>query len=204
MVQNFEDDFWYVIHSAGYFADTIEKRYIFAHMLTNMVHLFPVNKLHRQGFDNSNPKPQTFYTYNKIPLYEKDVATADSLNKWIYDFRSSIQRKFSLPTVSNDPKKFGPHWWTVIHSAASASVTPELRFVFATMMKNLVRLIPCSQCCEHATAFIDKKTPVEFYCNSYDDLFYWTFLFHEYANDNTGCPNYKRLSYDQACRKYIQ
>ena len=144
-----------------------------------------------------------YILHNIHPLTDKFLTSSEALIQWIKEFKRLVQGSAEFPNISKIPKNFGRHWWYVIHSCSICD-TVDKRMIYIEMIKCLVKLIPCSSCSKHATEFVFEKNPVELYGNSIEDLFYWTYLFHEYANDNTKVPKNKRPTFKQVCQLYLE
>ena len=196
----YEYQFWYVIHSAAYYANTYEKRRKFREFLYLFVPLFPCKRCEQNKI---SPEILTYILYHEYPLLEHDIQSNEDLMKWVQHFQKIVEGpNCTNCAYSNKPTDFGPHWWFVIHTCASNANTIEKRRMFVDMMKKLCLLIPCQKCSEHATEFVYKKDDPENYIHSKVDLFHWTYRFHEYANDNTKKQRWLRPSWDEVYHFY--
>lgn len=196
---DYENEFWYVICSAAYFSRTHEKRMIYRQFIYLVSELLPCSNC---PMHHLNKQTAIYILHNVFPLNGEYLTSVEKLMEWVGNFRYLVQGTNEIPELSKNPKNFGRHWWYVIHSCAICE-TLDKRIIYVNMIKCLVKLIPCDKCSQHAITFVFDLNPVELYANTFEDLFYWSYMFHEYANDNTNVPMDRRLSFEQVCDIYL-
>lgn len=83
--------------------------------------------------------------------------------------------------MSNKGRNFwGSSAWKTIHSMAM-TYTPDQKENFKQFIYYFFSLLPCKSCKKHALDNL-KKLPPDDYLSSRDDLFFWTYIFHDTVN----------------------
>lgn len=80
-----------------------------------------------------------------------------------------------------DPKKWGPHAWSLIHMIASVMNTEEDRRNFQEFIAAFAKVIPCSVCKQHF-AQNRQKFDIRNYTRDAESLLMWTYLVHDSVN----------------------
>lgn len=104
---------------------------------------------------------------------------------------------------SNKPHVWGPPWWYTLHNGA-LHYPEHAGPLHIERMKNFIIgipiMVPCLNCKEHATAFIEKhKSKLDTICAGKDSLFKFFVDFHNQVNKRYNKPV---LSYDEAYAVY--
>lgn len=197
---NYEYEFWYVILNSANYADSIEKRNHYKHFIYLLVHLFPYKRCQLNKLCSESA---SYILYHVLPLYDEYLETKETLLNWAFQFQRLIEGKNVPIQFSNHPKDFGPHYWFVIHTCACNTNTMEKKYFYVDMMKNLVHLLPCKKCSDHAVQFVYEKNKPDNYCQKPFDLFKWSYDFHNHANDNTNVKQWERPKWEDVCKYYI-
>ena len=98
------------------------------------------------------------------------------------------------------PQQLGPGSWFAIHSLSINSRTREEHKAVLFLIKIYANKLFCSKCQEHFRDFIRDNPPIKF-LKEKGNLFYWTWLAHEFVNQFLGK---KGISYSDAKRLYSQ
>lgn len=92
----------------------------------------------------------------------------------------------------SDPRSFGPGLWFSIHTMAADADTPEKKKHFMYYIRCIAKSLKCQKCHGHATEYIAKNPPEEFF-NVTDEstgkeigMFKWTWIFHNTVNRRLG------------------
>lgn len=81
---------------------------------------------------------------------------------------------------------WGPCNWKTIHSVA-ATYNPSKRSAFLRWIKAYADLLPCEKCSRHMKENL-KVLPPEEYLDSREDLFRWSYRFHDLVNRTKDYP----------------
>ena len=104
----------------------------------------------------------------------------------------------------SSPQVFGPPLWFSLHNAsAHYPINPSP--ITSERMKNIILgipvLLPCKNCSEHATAYIEKNfDKLNDICSTRDNLFKFFIDFHNYVNIRYNKPV---ISYENAYKMYL-
>jgi excinuclease UvrABC ATPase subunit len=82
---------------------------------------------------------------------------------------------------------FGPSAWRTIHSAA-ATYDPSKRSSFKAFIENYFANLPCKVCSGHALKNL-KDYPIDQSLGSAEELFFWTYSFHDMVNKQINKAN---------------
>ena len=145
----------------------------------------PINNFYRTPIDN---------------IYEKYQPPTTSL-------------RTTTPTIKYDtveyantssPPIFGPPLWFTLHNAAAHYVdnpAPITRERMKNIILGIPILLPCKNCREHATAYIEKNYDnINMICSTRDNLFKFFVDFHNYVNERY---NKKIFTYEEAYKMYL-
>jgi len=105
---------------------------------------------------------------------------------------------------TTSPEVFGPPLWFSLHNAsAHYPINPSP--ITSERMKNIILgipvLLPCKNCSEHATAYIEKHFErLDKICGTRDNLFKFFVDFHNYVNVRYNKPV---MSYEDAYKMYL-
>lgn len=79
---------------------------------------------------------------------------------------------------------WGPSYWYIIHTIAK-NYQQCLRIYVKAFFEYLEYILPCNVCIEGMNEF-KQQNDVDKYLSSAKDLFYFTYLLHQHANERTG------------------
>jgi hypothetical protein len=119
---------------------------------------------------------------------------------------SLLDIKYETTEYANttSPPVVGPPLWFVLHNAAAHYVTnpaPITRERMKNVILGIPVLLPCQNCREHATAYIEKNYDnLNDICSSRDKLFKFFVDFHNYVNQKY---NKKIFTYEEAYKMYL-
>lgn len=104
---------------------------------------------------------------------------------------------------SNDPKKWGPPFWYILHNGAF-HYPENASKLYIERMKNFILgipvMLPCEKCKNHATVFIEQhKSKLNDICSGRESLFNFFVDFHNKVNARYDKPV---LSYEEAYNIY--
>jgi hypothetical protein len=105
--------------------------------------------------------------------------------------------------ASNDPQKWGPPFWYILHNGAFHYPENASKF-YIERMKNFILgipvMLPCEKCKNHATIFIEQhKSQLNDICSGRKSLFNFFVDFHNKVNARYDKPV---LSYEEAYNIY--
>jgi len=107
-------------------------------------------------------------------------------------------------TSTTSPPVFGPPMWFTLHNAAAHYVdnpSPLARERMKNVILGIPVLLPCQNCREHATAYIEKNYDnLDDVVSSRDKLFKFFVDFHNYVNQRY---NKKIFTYEEAYKMYL-
>lgn len=93
------------------------------------------------------------------------------------------------------PAVWGPSIWSLLHGLAELSTTadtPEIRIHWTRLLETLPEILPCRDCRQHASAYIQshpialmKQVPVN---QLYAWICEWLYTFHNAVNTRLGKP----------------
>jgi len=106
--------------------------------------------------------------------------------------------------TTSHPSVFGPPLWFSLHNAAAHypdNPAPLARERMKNIILALPILIPCKNCQEHATAYIEKNyNDLDRICSSRDAVFKFFVDFHNHVNVRYDKPE---MSYEDAYKLYL-
>jgi FAD-linked sulfhydryl oxidase len=106
---------------------------------------------------------------------------------------------------SNDPKKWGPHLWYYLHTAAMnypLSPSPEQQKGMLDWLCSLKWTIPCKNCSNHYGSYIEEhKKELPSVCASQEKLFDFLVTIHNKVNVRSGKPT---ISVEDARKMYTR
>jgi len=149
--------------------------------------------------------------YNQALLYPKvnpNYTYLENLQNKEQIEHSGQHTEISYETVdhlnTSNPQIFGPPLWFSLHNAAAHyPINPSP--ITSERMKNVILgipvLLPCKNCSEHATAYIEKNFErLDDICSTRDKLFKFFVDFHNYVNQRYNKPI---MSYEDAYKIYL-
>jgi hypothetical protein len=93
---------------------------------------------------------------------------------------------------TSSPDVFGPPMWFTLHNGASKypdNPSPITKQRMKYFIIGLPVMIPCANCREHATSYIEKNMPdLDRICNNRTNLFNFFVDFHNYVNERLNKP----------------
>lgn len=106
------------------------------------------------------------------------------------------------PVVTQSPEVFGPAMWFTFH-IGSAHLPETLSPISVSRIKAFINgipeLVPCTECSEHARAFIeDNKSRIDNIKRG-DDVFRFYVDFHNFVNRRLNKP---QMTYEKAYEMY--
>lgn len=149
--------------------------------------------------------------YNQADLYPKvnpNYSYIENLQKKEKTEHEGQHTEITYETVdhysTSSPQIFGPPLWFSLHNAsAHYPINPSP--ITSERMKNIIIgipvLLPCKNCSEHATAYIEKNFDrLDDICSTRDKLFKFFVDFHNYVNVRYNKPV---MSYEDAYKMYL-
>ena len=161
---------------------------------------------------NLYPRVNPNYTYieNQQKLYPKvnpNYTYIENLKEKEQNENKSEHAEITYETTDHynisSPQIFGPPLWFSLHNAsAHYPINPSP--ITSERMKNIILgipvLLPCKNCSEHATAYIEKNfEKLNDICSTRDNLFKFFVDFHNYVNIRYNKPV---MSYEDAYKMY--
>lgn len=116
----------------------------------------------------------------------------------------------ALPTSEKrnlDPKKWGPLYWSVIHTYASKFPefpTLEDQLNAKKFYTDFIDKLPCKVCGDSYAIFI-KRMPIDTYLDTRDSLMLWTYNMHCTVNEKLrmhGQPKKPDPTWNEFCKRY--
>ena len=164
--------------------NTIPDKHVFNHNFNNNFnHNF-------NNFNNNN--------FNSLKLPIKPEIKPEIKEKLTFYKQTSGNYNTSSPPV------FGPPLWFSLHYAAAHfpdNPAPIARDRMKNIIISLPILIPCKNCQEHATAYIESNYDnLDTICSRRDSVFKFFVDFHNNVNERLGKPT---MGYDDAYKLYI-
>ena len=106
-------------------------------------------------------------------------------------------------TNSSDPEVFGPALWFSLHNASvkyPEKASPIAREKMKGVIIGLPMLVPCDNCFNHCTSFVESKwDELDTICSTRENLFNFFVDFHNKVNQRHGKP---LMSYEDAWKLY--
>ena len=155
--------------------------------------------------------------YKVLQDIRRNSFVRENFNKYPEPRRESVIVQSDIPTdtevisepyknsygISSSPNIFGPAYWFTLHvGALNYPLRPSP--IVIDKMKNFINaipiMVPCVNCKEHATAYIEKNyDKLDSICSSRDSLFKFFVDFHNEVNIQTNKPV---MSYEDAYKLY--
>ena len=152
------------------------------------VHHFPV----KEQYEN-------VHTHTNVQDDNKNIEFKQE-NSNRHNLEMNIESAYG---VVSSPDIFGPSYWFTLHAGSIAypiNPTPIVREKMKNFIIGIPVMIPCKNCQEHATAYIEKYyDKLNNVCSSRDSLFKFFVDFHNAVNQRKGKSI---LSYDDAYKLY--
>jgi len=105
--------------------------------------------------------------------------------------------------ILSSPDIFGPPFWFTLHASSmsySFNPTPIIKEKMRNFIIAIPVILPCKNCQEHATAYIEKHyNEIDTACSSRDSLFKFFVDFHNEVNKKKDKPV---MSYEDAYKLY--
>lgn len=101
--------------------------------------------------------------------------------------RRMSEHKGTCTLEKNENMFWGPCSWKTIHTIAAA-YDPSRKVAFLQFINSLPYLWPCEKCRQHMKENLRKFPPSEF-LDSRDDLFLWSYRFHDLVNRSKDHPS---------------
>lgn len=105
--------------------------------------------------------------------------------------------------ASGATRNWGPHFWYFIHMAAVSypnNPSPEMKSTMRNFLVGIPVFLPCEECRKHAMQYLEsKKYLFDWAVSHRNNLFEFTWAFHNHVNAETGKP---QLSLAQAQKDY--
>lgn len=140
------------------------------------------------------PKPQPNPRPNPQPNPRPNTTQGDKLN---------IVWEEKTYTNSSDPEVFGPALWFSLHNASvkyPEKASPIAREKMRGVIIGLPMLVPCDNCFNHCTSFVESKwEELDTICSTRENLFNFFVDFHNKVNQRHGKP---LMSYEDAWKLY--
>lgn len=159
-----------------------------------------------RDFAQSKPIKENFSIIPKIEntqeITEENIPA--DINTLMQRRGTSLKWETLQYATVSDPKVFGPAYWFTYHTmAANYPVNPSP--IYREKMKGYILgipyTLPCENCADHATAYIESiKTNLDSIISSRDNLFNFFVDFHNYVNKRYGKPI---MSYQDAKKMYM-
>jgi hypothetical protein len=113
-----------------------------------------------------------------------------------------ISWKKEEKTIPQSPVVFGPAMWFSFH-VGSANLPKVLSPVSVDRIKSFINgipeMVPCTECSEHARAFIERSRERINNFKFGDDVFRFYVDFHNYVNERL---DKRQVSYEEAYKMY--
>ena len=104
--------------------------------------------------------------------------------------------------TTQSPEVFGPAMWFTLHNGAAHLpdvISPISLSRIKASIDGIPEIVPCTECSEHARAFIEKNRQRINNMKSGDDIFKFYVDFHNYVNEKLKKP---LMSYEAAYAIY--
>jgi hypothetical protein len=109
----------------------------------------------------------------------------------------------SAEGILSSPDIFGPPFWFTLHASSMSyplNPTPIVKDKMRNFIIAIPVLLPCKNCQEHATAYIEKHyNEIDTFCSGRDSLFKFFVDFHNEVNKR---KDKKIMSYEDAYQLY--
>jgi hypothetical protein len=158
-----------------------------------------------RNFTNNYAQPiNNFYHTPINHIYENYQAPPTHVSSHIHTTTPTIKYDTVEYTSTSSPLVFGPPLWFSLHNAAAHYVdnpSPITRDRMKNVILGLPILLPCQNCREHATAYIEKNYDnLDDVVSCRDKLFKFFVDFHNYVNQRY---NKKIFTYEEAYKMYL-
>lgn len=159
-----------------------------------------------RNFTNQYVQPVNNFYHTPInQIYENFQTTVQPVPQYIPP-NNVLDIKYDTAEYASttSPPVFGPPMWFTLHNASAHYVdnpSPLTRERMKNVIIGIPVLLPCQNCREHATAYIEKNYDnLDKIVSSRDNLFKFFVDFHNYVNQKY---NKKIFTYEEAYKMYL-
>jgi hypothetical protein len=170
----------------------------------------PMHQNENRFMNNVTPLPQNYFMNNVTQIqnarenFKTDNEVDDEFSKDDIEPQLNIKYKEKDIYVITSPQVFGPPLWFSLHNGSAhypTNPSPIARMQMKNIILGLPVLIPCKNCQNHATSYIEKNyDQLDDICSSRDKVFKFFVDFHNHVNERYNKP---KMSYDDAYKLYM-
>lgn len=166
----------------------------------NIKNIDPINSINiKKNIDNN----KDISAMNYVPFqYNQNNSHTENYNQnqkqnytnieKLDDKKLEITYKTKKVKSPSSPDVFGPPMWFTLHNGASKypdNPSPIIKQRMKYFIIGLPVMIPCTNCREHATSYIEKNIPdLDIICSNKNNLFNFFVDFHNYVNERLNKP----------------
>lgn len=173
-----------------------QENFIPPHNINNTIRNF--TSPHNDNVRVNNTQENFIPTRNRNKVID-NFTTPHNENK-SHNIEMNIQ---TATGIASSPDIFGPSYWYILHSGSISypiNPTPIVKEKMKNFIIGIPIMIPCKNCQEHATSYIEKYyNNLDIICSSRDSLFKFFVDFHNAVNNRLNKP---LVTYDDAYKMY--
>lgn len=199
---------WTTLHLFAITATTDQRRKLYIKYLNILTKILPCERCKRNLIEKLRNNPPDRYINSHKTLFLYSYIIHDMANVHITKYTNTI--KISPPfddvlkyynRIKNDPGVWGPEVWRAIHSLAATYKSENVAYM-RDYLTTLPYLLPSKQSQDIMNKFL-KTFQINNYLGNNNDLFYYTFVLHNFVNENTA-PKHKSVSYNNVKSRYFR